>query len=240
MMNRFSHLDKRQKIALTAASVVLLAILVVGGYLLFHQSASNNANLTLWRETQIDDATKATLTQRIATTIASIKAKPSDTSAVDLTNLYLSIANDSYILGDLATTRHYLELALNQNALMDTAWNMYGDVLNQMGDRAKAEDAFKQAIQISPMIKYYMDYAAFLKQDSPARDADRLADLQQAVTVLGQSTDLMVALAEYYNDHSDCAESLAHYKVAVTLTPKNQAIKDDMAMVKSTCVQATQ
>ncbi len=240
MMNRLSHLDKRQKIAAIAASVVLLAIIVVGGYLLFHKSASNNANLTLWRETQIDDATKTTLTQRIATTIASIENQPSTTSAVEMTNLYLSVVNDSYVLGDLATTRQYLELALNNNSLMDTAWNMYGDVLSQMGDRAKAEDAYKQAIQISPMIKYYMDYAAFLQKDSPARDADRLANLQAGVDVLGQSADFMVALAQYYNDHSDCAESLAHYKVAVALAPNNQAIKDDMAMVKATCVQAAQ
>lgn len=236
-MNRLSHLDKRQKIAFIAASVVLLAILVIGGYLLFHKSVSNNANLTLWRETQIDDATKTTLTQRIATTIASIQAKPSDTPVVDMTNLYLSVANDTYVLGDLATCREYLEKALNQNSLMDSAWSMYGDVLSQMGDRVKAEDAFKQAIQISPMIKYYMDYAAFLQKDSPARDADRLADLEAGVAVLGQSTDFMVALAEYYNDHGDCAQSLAHYKVAITLAPNNQAIKDDMAMVKSTCVQ---
>jgi Tfp pilus assembly protein PilF len=240
MMNRLSNLDRRQKFACIVASAALLTILIIGGYLLIHQSASKYAGLNLWRETQIDDATKATLNQRIATTIASISTKPANTVPTEMTALYLSIVNDSYVLGDLATCRQYLELALNNNSLMDSAWNMYGDILSQMGDRVIAESAYKQAIQINPMVKYYMDYAGFLAKDSPARDADQLADLQQAVTVLGQSTDLMVALAEYYNNHSDCSESIAHYKVAVTLSPQNQAIKDDLAMVKSTCVQQSQ
>ncbi len=238
MMHRFSHLDTRQKIAASVAGLALVAILVVGGYLVIHKAANPYAGLTLWRPTQIDDATKTTLTQRIATTEASISSKPSDTPTVEMTNLYLSVANDSYVLGDLVTARVYLEKALNNNSLMDSAWNMYGDVLDHMGDRVKAEDAYKQAIQISPSTKYYMDYFRFLHADSPARDQDALNDLLQGVSVLGQNTDFMVALAEYYADHGDCAESLAHYKVAVTLAPDNKAIKDDMNMIKTTCVQA--
>ncbi|MBI1907960.1 tetratricopeptide repeat protein [Candidatus Uhrbacteria bacterium] len=229
--------DTRRKVLLGVAGVVVAAALAVGGYLLWQKNADPYAGMTLWRETQIDDATRALLEQRIATTEASIAVQEAEDGAAEA-DLYLSLANDAHILGDLVKTREALEKLLNENPIMHAAWNMYGNVLSRMGDLEPAEKAYLEAIEINPSAEYYMDFVTFLDKYYPERDEEMLLTLEHAVAVLGQRSEFMVALAEWYRSHSECAKAIDHYKVAQTLSPENTAIADDLAATRATCVEA--
>jgi hypothetical protein len=48
----------------------------------------------------------------------------------------------------------------------------------------------------------------------------------------------MTSLGDWYAADGECDKAVDHYQVAVVLLPDNQALKDDMARLKSTCVEA--
>lgn len=232
-------IDTRRKVLFGIAGLAVAAVLAVGGYLLFQKNADPYAGLTLWRETQIDDATRVLLEQRVATTRASIASQQTGEST-EMTGLYLALANDTYILGDLVSAREALEEVLNRNPLMHVAWNSYGNVLARMEDIVPAENAYLQAIEISPSADYYLGYVRFLQKYYPERDSEVLTVLEHGVSLVGQQPELMVALAEWHAKQGNCDKAISHYKVAVTLAPENTAIADDLAMVRTTCVNAAE
>lgn len=226
--------DTRRQVLWGIAGLAVIVVLAVGGYFMWQKQANPYDGLVLWRETQIDDATRELLTQRIATTQAAIAAQEAVDGEADL-ELYLSLANDAYMLGDLVMTRESLEDVLNQNTLLPASWNTYATVLERMGDLDLAEQAYLEAIEISPAGEYYMDYALFLQEHRPERDEDVRLTLEHAVATVGQRTEFMVALAEWYLAHDECEKAIDHYKVAVTLAPTNTAIADDLEVTRATC-----
>ena len=199
--------------------LVLAALLVFGGWGLWLAAHDPYAGLTLTRETSVDDATRALLEQRIATTRASITALESAGEDVPV-EMYESLAYDSYLMGDLVTARENYEIILNENPLYYVAWNSYANVLDVMGDYANADHAYLQAVEHAVDIdEYYLDYAKFLGARYTDRDEDQRLVLEQAVKVVGQTSALMVALAEWYTEHGDCDRAIAHYQVARTANP---------------------
>lgn len=227
--------DSRQKKVWGIAGLVLVVVLAVSGYVWSRENADPYEGLTLWRETQMDDATRELLTQRIAVTEASIAAEVAEDGTADA-DLYSALASDAYILGDLVKAREALEKLLNEDALRYTAWNSYGTVLEQMGDLKLAEEAYLEAIDIQPIAEYYMDIVRMLQVHYPERDEDVRMTFEHAIARLGQQTEFMVGLGEWYAAHGECRAAEDHYKVAMTLSPENTSIADDYATVRATCV----
>lgn len=204
--------------------MVVVVLLVLGARHLI-VTRDPYAGLTLLRETQIPDATREMLTQRIGTTRAAIEAKHAANEDVD-NGLYESLAYDAYTLGDLVTARETYETLLNLNPLYYVGWNSYGNVLAAMGDNAKAESAYRQALTLAPDVKdYYLDLAKFITRAYPDRSEEVRTILESGVTALGQTQEFMSALAEWYLAHGDCERAIAHYKVVATLNP---AVAEDV------------
>lgn len=229
--------DTRRKMVWGIAGLALVAVLAVGGYVWFRETADPYEGLTVWRETQMDDATRELLQQRMAVTQASIAAEEAEDGEAD-TNLYISLANDAYVLGDLVMARELIEEVLNRDPLRYTVWNTYGNVLAQMGDITLAEDAYLEAIEIQPLVEYYMDLVTLLQVHYPERDDDVLRTLEHGVATLGQQTEFMVALGDWYAAHGECQAAEDHYKVAMTLSPESTSIAEDYRDVRATCVNA--
>lgn len=197
----------------------LAVVLVVAVVRMARTTNDPYAGLTLVRETQLDDATRSLLNQRIATTRASITAKQSAGEEVP-TELYESLAFDSYLLGDLVAARESYEVVLNDSPMYYVAWNSYGNTLDAMGDNDAADRAYQQAIELAPNVEeYYIDYARFLGSNFDDRDEEQRVVLEQGVKVIGQTTAFMDALAEWYTLHGDCTRAVAHYEVVRTLNP---------------------
>ena len=219
--------------------IVGVVAVVLVGYAISLAVRPNDpyAGLVLFRETEMDEATREYFTQRLQTTKAAIQAAEESGAEIDL-NLYLSAASDAYSLGDLVQAREMLEKQLAGNSINFVAWNNYALVLVDMKDYADAEDAFKQTLEIDSTIeKYYADYADFLVTVYPERRDDLKALVEADLARNGQTVWNMVTLADWYAEAGECDRAVSHYKVAVVLEPKSQALKDDMAALEESCIE---
>ena len=108
-----------------------------------------------------------------------------------------------------------------------------------MEDWDKAEEAYRAAVDLSPMEEFYMDLVRVISKDSERADEVKEI-LEEAVEVLGQTRSLMVNLAEWYWEQGDCERAIAHFNVAKTLAESDSlvdAVQADIDEVEETCVQ---
>ena len=198
------------------------------------------------REIEMDDETRKLLLGRIAETQAQIDAhlngegldEEGNAEELDL-DLYLSLASDYYLMGDLVNAREALEKQLDGNPMHFGAWNSYGEVLRLMEDYDNAKFAFKKAIDVSNggTEEVIRDYILLLEKYYPGSDDEVFEMLEFGVKTRGQTPWLMVKLAEWYFEHDDCQRSEAHYKVAIALSPANESIQQDYQTVKRLCAE---
>lgn len=210
-------------------------LLGLGGYGLWSSLAIKTDGLVTFKEIELDEATRNYFTQRLAIDQAAIEAAKKSGGEVDL-NLYLAVASDAYSLGDLVTARTALEAQLAGNALNYSAWNFYGTVLEDMTDYDGAKDAYKKAIDSQAAIEeFYRDYINLLVAHFPGSEQEVKSILELSIKERGQTTWNMVELGDWYREAGDCSQAIEHYTVAVSLSPDNQTIKDDLAELRKTC-----
>ncbi|MDQ5952304.1 MAG: hypothetical protein QG626_431 [Patescibacteria group bacterium] len=228
-------LSRQRAIGLIVA-VVVIAVVAYGASLALRNNDPYKGLVTE-RPVTMEDSTRVYFEDRLKTTQAAIAALEAAGETIDL-NLYLSVASDAYSLGHLAIAREALELQLAGNSINYVAWNNYALVLEEMGDYVPAESAFQKTLEIESGIeKYYDDYANFLKVHFPERRDDLKALYETSIEVGGQGLWNMKGLGDWYAADGQCDKAVDHYKVAVTLDPENQALKDDMMSIKQTCVE---
>lgn len=227
-------IDIRRKWLWGIVAVLVAAALVYAAYLLWLAPKDPYAGLSTRWDVSLDDATRTLLEQRIATTQAAIALAEQSGSEVE-TDLYLSLAQDAYAIGDLVTSREALVIALNDNTLNVAVWNTYGNVLEKMNDLALAEHAYQRAIELGAPSEYYMDYVDFLREHYPERDEEAKTVLEYMITSFGRTQGIMVALAEWYYDHGDCDRAIDHLKVAQTLSQNNEGIAAKLAAYRASC-----
>lgn len=226
----------RQRIVGIIGAVVILAVAGYGVKLVVAPHDPYKGLVTE-RTVDMEEATRVYFEQRLDTTLASIEAMEKSGGTVDL-NMYLSAASDAYSLGHLAIARENLEKQLAGNSINFVAWNNYALVLEDMGDYDAAEIAFKKTLEIETGIeKYFTDYADFLLNHFPERREDLKALYEKHLSLGGQTVWNMTGLGDWYAAGGECTKAVDHYKVAVTLDPETQALKDDLANLKKTCVE---
>ncbi len=230
-----NFLETRRQIVFAIALIVFVAALVYAG--LANSNAIKYRGLTLTEEVQMDDTTRAAIEARIATTRAAIEAQHGSED-MDL-NLYTNLAFDASLLGDLVLERETYEEYFNYNAINYVAWNNYGNVLATMGDTEKAEEAYREAIKLEPHEEFYRDLIDLIRKNDPAGDREEEVRelLLEGVERVGQTPWFMVMLAEWFMDHDDCENALAHYSVAKTLAPDNEALLAEYEAAQKTCAQ---
>ncbi|MBP9828100.1 hypothetical protein KBC55_03005 [Patescibacteria group bacterium] len=218
-------------VGIVAVVAVIFAGIAVWNYT--HQDPYKGLVTSI--EVQSDPEIVQLMEQRLATTKASIAALEARGEVVDL-DLYLSVANDAMVLGDLITAREAIEKQLDGNPLNYTAWNFYGSVLELMTDYEGAEDAYLRAIYSGAAIEeFYRDYIVLLERRYPERTADRFAMLERSVEEQGATQWNMVMLGRYYKDQKDCAAMSAHYDNAERLAPENVEIANEHRDAKGAC-----
>ncbi|MBT3230649.1 tetratricopeptide repeat protein [Candidatus Uhrbacteria bacterium] len=217
--------------------ILALIVVAVGAYLLF-QATNPYYGLVTEIEVQSDEATVEYLEQQLEQTLAAMEAAYQSGETPDL-DMFLIAATNAYYLGDLAQAREIYEEYFDYNSINPASWNTYANILYKMEDWDNAEEAYRTALELSPMEEFYMDLVKVIEKDSERYlEVEEL--LKEAVEVLGQSRSLMVALASWYEETGDCERSIAHYSVAKTLAESDtlaDSVQEDIDRVEETCEQ---
>lgn len=226
----------RKQVVISLSSLAVLTLIGVGVLVRFPQILDPYAGLTKTLNVQMNDATRLLVQQRLETTQASIAASQSAGEEVEM-NLYLTIAEQYYILGDLVASRQAYETYLEMNPIAYTAWNAYASVLEFMGDYDTADLAFRKAIDGRKVEEFYRDYAEFLAAHFPEKSAEYKAVIDNAYENLGQTTWTMQVLGDWYFARHDCVLGRDHYDVAQALDPENTNIPLDAEEKYEACTK---
>ena len=205
----------------TVIGISILVVLVLAGYGLYTQwprLTNPYYGLTTHIDVQMDDATRTLIQQRIATAEASLAAQEKSGGEID-EKLYLTIAENEKMLGDLVASRKMYDKSISLNDKAYVVWNSYAKLLEMMKDLPAAETAFKKAIDLLKIEGNYRDYVEFLQQHYPDRRTEIKALLDEAFTAFGQTPWTMVALGDWFFETGECDQGKAHYDVAKTLSP---------------------
>jgi tetratricopeptide (TPR) repeat protein len=179
------------------------------------------------------------LNEQLTAAQQSLEAAKKNGDEINL-NLYITIAQNAYLMGDLVTARRAIEAQLEGNDLNYTAWNTYGQILEDMGDLKKADAAYAQAIDLGGTVESFVrQYVEFLQEHYPDRKETIKNLLEQSVSVGGQTAWNMQTLARWYRDAQDCYQMNAHYKVAVALMEGNNNMQTDWEADKLVCADLT-
>lgn len=218
-------INRKQGVAIISL-VVLTMLAIWGCFALYPRFFSPYAGLVTHIDVQMDDATRSLIQHRLAIAQASIEANEQSGATPDM-NLYLTIAEQYHLLGDLIASREAYEKYLTLNPISYVAWNAYGSLLETMGDYAKAGPALLKAIEGLRTEEFYRDYAAFLTTYYPEKQVEYKQFLDRAYAELGQTSWTMQALGDWYFWEHDCALGRDHYDVAEKLEPQNENIQKD-------------
>ena len=233
MINRFS----RKQIVLGVSILVLLGLATYGlwqkeGKRFFDPYYGLVTSLNV----QMDDSTRVLIQQKLATAQASLAAQQSGTD-VD-TQLYLVIAENEKLLGDLIASRQMYETYLGAIPTSYAGWNSYAKLLELMKDLPNAEIAHKKTIEVLAVEEYYRDYVDFLQANYPDRRADVKVLLDESYTKFLQTPWTMFALGDWYFETGDCSQGKAHYDVAIALSPSDAVnLKKDQQEKLAECEQ---
>lgn len=226
----------RKQAVLGVSLVAVLALLAVGAVQMFPRLIDPYAGMKTTLEVQMDDATRLLVQQKLETARASIAAAQQAGEEFDM-NLYLAIAEQQHILGDLIASREAYEAYLELNPASYVAWNAYGTILEIMGDYEKAGPAFEKAIDGLKAQEFFRDYAEFLAAHYPEKETEYKAVIDQAYEALGQTPWTMQVLGNWYFAHNDCVLGRDHYEVAQALDPDNTNITLDAEEKYDACMK---
>lgn len=237
-------MTEKQKRNSVVAGICLVVALVAGIALVTSYSGADISNriagntpddLVTQKDVDINETTRHYFEHRIAVGEAAIKARE-EVGQEDLLLLF-AVASDASFVGDLEKARANYEAYLQVNPINYTIWTNYAGILAEMGDLEGAELAYLQAIDISATEDHFGRYLRFLNfyyQDG-SRDEDVLATLELALASFGQKEWIMIDLAQWYEDHGECARAINHYEVAQQLNPANESIQKDIDRVRTQC-----
>lgn len=217
---------------------IFVLALIYGAFINSDDPARKYAGLTLDREIEIDETTRTILKQRIATTRAAIDANLREKGDDFDWDLYLILAGDANLLGDMVLERETYEEFLEVNPIHYIGWNNYANVLRDMGDDTKAEEMYRKALELHQGEEFYRDLIDQIENTSNGeRDDEVLAILKEGVVEVGQSAWFMVVIAQWYMAHDDCQQAFEHYDVAETLIPQNEGLILEIEEAEVTCAQ---
>lgn len=234
MMKRFS----RKQVVI---GVSILVVLLAAGYMFWQKEGRRFTDpyygLVTSINVQMEDSTRTLLQQRLATAQASLAAQSSSGTDVDK-QLYLVIAENEKMLGDLVASREMYEKYLDLMPTSYVAWNSYAALLELMEDYPNAEEAYKKALELLKVEEYYRSYVEFLQLHYPERRDDIKALLDDAYKNVLQTPWTMVSLGNWFFESGDCDQGKAHYDVAIALSPENAVnLKKDQQELLSVCEQ---
>ena len=233
-MKRFS----RKQVVI---GVSILVVLLAAGYVFWQKEGRRFTDpyygLVTSITVQMEDSTRTLIQQRLALAQASLSAQNASGEEVD-TQLYLVIAENEKMLGDLVASREMYEMYLDLMPTSYVAWNSYAALLELMADYPNAEQAYTRALELLKTEEYYRDYVEFLKLYYPERRDDIKSLLDDAYENVQQTPWTMTALGDWFFETGDCDQGKAHYDVAIALSPEDSVnLKKDQQELLNICEQ---
>jgi len=229
----------RRQIVLGLAFLVLIVALFYGALNKPKMGTGEPTDLITQREIELDDNLRFLYDFRVETFKSALAAQE---HFEELTgqrkdwDLYIEIASNANMIGDLETARYYYEEMLKLNPLHYTVWNNLGNVQYRQGDYEAALSSYAQVIELYPSEEGYRDYIRVLAlEETGDRDEEIKEALEEGVSRVGQTSWFMVQLAEWYWQHDECDQAYAHYEVAMDIAPDLEAIEKDYNEAKQTC-----
>jgi tetratricopeptide (TPR) repeat protein len=141
-----------------------------------------------------------------------------------------NIAALEYSLGNYAAAREAIERLLAENKINYGAWMISGDILAAMEDWKGADAAYLKVVELGGLDQLLVEKVEQLwRNHFPEKNPKIKGLLEAAIAYDGQKSFYMVKLAQWYAEQGDYANAVSHMRVAATLEPNTQAIKDDLA-----------
>lgn len=217
--------------------ILALIVLAAGAYLIYDANSPYHGLVTE-REVSIDEDREAELMRELDSWIVEIQAAY-EAGELPEASMLRDAALNAYNLGDLAQAREFYDQYFTQKDNDPAAWNAYGSILQQMEDWDLAEQAFRNAVEHMPLEEFYMDIIRIVELDDERADEVEGIYLE-AIAVLGQTSSLMVNLADHYVDSGKCSQAAVHYSIAKTLVDDDSMkaqIQDSIDQISETCVE---
>lgn len=148
-------------------------------------------------------------------------------------NAYLNIGFDMRQLGDDETAiSAYLE-ALKIDPDHPLGLNNIATSYREIGEYAKAEEAYRQAIiSIPGEISNYINLADVYRFQYPDDEEGLLAIINSGVEVVAGPYDLISYLAVYYRDRGDTAKAIEYFEKLLSVSPGNESIKAELERLR--------
>ena len=221
-----------QKVSLAAAAVVVLG--AAGAFFLWPKVISPNGHETVLTP-RVDRGIEPKDEQMLRDRIASKETAYREAAAngENGINLLLQIGNTYYTLGELDTAVSYYDRILADFPNDAPSLENKGQALLEMGDFAGAETVWRKAIVVNPIDVTYLRLADLIATRNPDRVPEVRLLLEQAISTIGQSEGLMIALGNWYKGQDMLEEAISHYEVALALNPKNATVKQEIAALRA-------
>jgi tetratricopeptide (TPR) repeat protein len=143
-------------------------------------------------------------------------------------NLRLLRANIFFVRGDKAAVAREAELVTKENPKSEYAWVSAGRIYARLDRRTEAMKAFDQAIAIKPAAYVYINRA----QSRPFSDkAGRLADLDAALKIEPENSDVLAEKAEQLAADGDLKGALAIYDQVTKVQPDSEFYAERRAIL---------
>ncbi|MFC1788226.1 tetratricopeptide repeat protein [Patescibacteria group bacterium] len=147
-------------------------------------------------------------------------------------NLILQLGNMYYSVGELALSLEKYNDILSTDPDDGPALENKGQTLFEMGSLVEAEEVWRKALSIDNNERTYLKVAALLDENYPERKNELLSFLEDAVSTIGQTPGLMVALGNWHRNNGDLDAAISHYDVASKLAPDDAGIKAELELLK--------
>jgi len=146
---------------------------------------------------------------------------------------YLGIGFDTRQLGDdKAAILAYLE-ALKINPDHPLGLNNIATSYREIGEYAKAEEAYRRAIiSIPGEISNYINLADVYRIQHPYDEEGLLAIINSGIEVVGGPYDLISYLAVYYRDKGDTAKAIEYFEKLLAVSPNNESVKAELERLR--------
>jgi len=148
-------------------------------------------------------------------------------------NAYLSIGFDMRQLGDdKAAISAYL-LALKINPDSPLGLNNLATSYREIGEYAKAEEAYRRAIiSIPGEISNYINLADVYRIQNPYDEEGLLAIINSGIEVVGGPYDLISYLAVYYRDIGNTAKAIEYFEKLLAVSENKESIQAEIERLK--------
>ena len=213
-------------------AVVVIALAVYGWWVFLGPGSNPYKGLRTHSDIQMTDEIRALIEQRIAVTRASIEAQGEEVDA----DLYILLANDESLLGNLDRAREAAEKAVQLNPLNFAALNLLGSIEEDMYDYDAAREAYKATIDQTPDVEeFYRDYVVLMQAHWPEEREEIKAALEASIADYGRTAWNVTELARWYTTEGDCERAEDHYDLATKLDPGNAGLAAEAEAAEETC-----